>query len=555
LGKSEKSIGVAGAPRGALVRAAALAVALALAAAAAGCADDREEPPAETPAVSETAGAEDESKYTPEPADDRFTVRYDSGEMFNPLSGRGSVNAEAMSLMYEGLFALDESFTPVPILCESYETGDNLNYFFEIKEGVAMSDGTVLTAEDVAYSLNRARVSSGYSGRLGGIEDVSVTDDGRVLVKLKKINGRLPALLDTPIIKSGSGDSAAPPGTGPFFFPEGALGDAKLVALPEYRDYASLPVRTVYLRECEDAEVIELFTARQIDIYTSDPAGSDAAGTRRDHEIRYCNTTVLQFIAFNSRSEALRDSGFRRAVGLAVDREYISGTVMSGYAIPAPLILSPAWSGYDRQWEVSVADPFLEMSAIFRNMGLEDSNSDLFLEYPTPDGGFTSFSLDFIVNGENPGKAEAARLVAEVLRGVGVDVRLRVLSWDRFIGELESGNFDIYYGETALPADFDLSQLVLPGGALDFGGMGSDDYTAYIEAFLTARSDYQKDLTARHLCDIIRREAVVIPILYKQYAVHTDRNVVTGMRPTATDVFFGFTDWNIDLTATGGVSR
>jgi ABC-type transport system substrate-binding protein len=220
---------------------------------------------------------------------------------------------------------------------------------------------------------------------------------------------------------------------------------------------------------------------------------------------------------------------------------------MSGCALPAPLALSPAYYGYDSRWDTPPDDAFLEISGMFSRLGLADSDSDLFLEYPSFDSGYEPFALDFIVNSENRRKTEAARSICDALRRVGLDVKLRPLPWDEFTRALEDGDFDIYYGETMLPADFDMTALVTRDGALDYGDIGGDDYGEYIQAFLSSESEAQKGVTARHLCEKIKRDAVIVPILYKQYAVHSGRNVISGMRPTQTSVFFEMANWKIDI--------
>ena len=48
---------------------------------------------------------------------------------------------------------------------------------------------------------------------------------------------------------------------------------------------------------------------------------------------------------------------------------------------------------------------------------------------------------------------------------MGITVKLRELSWDDHITALEDGDFDIYYGEVKLTADFDLSACCWRRGA------------------------------------------------------------------------------------------
>jgi ABC-type transport system substrate-binding protein len=254
----------------------------------------------------------------------------------------------------------------------------------------------------------------------------------------------------------------------------------------------------------------------------------------------------MQFLGFNTRGEALRDGQLRRALGLAADRRAIAESVMLGHATPAPLALPPSYRLYDAAWERSVGDPLVEMSAIFSRAGMTDADSDAYLEYLSPSGEYVPFSIDFIVNAENDYKVAAAERIAETLRRVGVQITLRALPWAAYAEALESGDFDLYYGETRLPADFDLSALLLPGGALDYGGVEPGEYAPYLTAFLSASDDAAEAAAAVALCRKIQTDAPFIPILYKRYAAHTGRGVVNGLSPSQSGVFYGVADWTIN---------
>ncbi|MDR1299980.1 MAG: ABC transporter substrate-binding protein [Oscillospiraceae bacterium] len=523
---------------------------------AAGCETVEDTP--EQPVASPPDATEEAPVYTPAAVTDgRFTLKYDPDSTLNPMTGTDADNMLVASLMYEGLFALDEGFSPVPVLCESYATEDALTYVFTIKQDVAMGDGTYLTADDVAYSLDLARSLPKFAGRLDNIDGVAAddsddNDNGSVEVRLKRADGNLPALLDIPIIKSGGAERFAPAGSGPYVYTE-RNGEPLLAALQRHADSSRLPFRDIYLAECAGSELVELFTDGKIDLYRTDPTGLESIETHWDHEIRYYNTTTLQYLGFSKRQPILSVPEMRQAIGLCADREGIVGDVMSGAALPAPLLLSPAYGIYDSGWEGPTSDAFLEISSIFSRLGLSDYDSDLFLEYPMFGGGYAAFSLDFIVNSENQRKAEAARSICDTITRMGIDARLRVLPWDEFAAALEEGDFDIYYGETSIPANFDVSELLLSGGKLDYGGAGSQEYAAFIDSFLASGSEAQRAAAARRLCDQVRSDAIVVPILYKQYTIHSGRNIISGMRPTQTSVFFGMTDWSVgEIFFTGG---
>ncbi|MDR0862093.1 MAG: ABC transporter substrate-binding protein [Oscillospiraceae bacterium] len=476
--------------------------------------------------------------------DNRFSLRHNPDVSLNPITGTDPDNLRLGSLLYESLFALDERFTAVPVLCESYHTDNGKTFRFTIYEDIAMSDGTTMDAYDVAYSLNRARESSRLSARLSDITSVTVFERLTVEVTLGHVNYRLPTLLDVPIIKYGS-TGTVPPGSGPYRY-DATGEEPMLVKSIEYRNSSLLPVDVIYLESCTDAELGERFTSQRIDLYEDDPMGGYRVIVPRDHETRYYDTTTLQFLGLNDRVEAMRDPAFRRAIAAAADVRGLAAEIMGGHAVAAPLALSPRHALYNAAWEPKrTGSAFAELSGILAEMGFEDTDSDRYLEYMREDGSHSPFTLTFIVNDDNEFKVAAAERIADVISRVGLDIELKVLPWDEFEAVLKSGGFDMYYGEVRLSADFNLSPLLLPGGSLDYGGMGGEKYRALLADFSAAESEKAQTDAARALCYAVEDDAPFIPLLYKQFAVHTGRNVARGLRPTQSGIFTNITQWQL----------
>ena len=66
--------------------------------------------------------------------------------------------------MFSGLTQWDQVSRPVPAIATSWETSpDGLTWTFHMRSGLQFSDGTPLTAQDVAYSIDRALKKSTQS--------------------------------------------------------------------------------------------------------------------------------------------------------------------------------------------------------------------------------------------------------------------------------------------------------------------------------------------------------------------------------------------------------
>ena len=80
-------------------------------------------------------------------------------DSINPLVGALVIDYEIWNLQYATLTdkAADD-FAVIPGLAESWEVSDDgLTVTYTLREGLKWSDGEPLTAEDVAYTINRSR--------------------------------------------------------------------------------------------------------------------------------------------------------------------------------------------------------------------------------------------------------------------------------------------------------------------------------------------------------------------------------------------------------------
>src|SRR5690606_13227719 len=60
-----------------------------------------------------------------------------------------------MRNVYSRLFIIDDDMNPQPDLVTEYNQSDDLTWTFQIRDDVTFQNGDPLTAEDVAFSLNR----------------------------------------------------------------------------------------------------------------------------------------------------------------------------------------------------------------------------------------------------------------------------------------------------------------------------------------------------------------------------------------------------------------
>lgn len=463
-----------------------------------------------------------------------FAMLYDKDSSLNPYSGENGDNYLVSQLLYEKLFVLDDRFEPKPQLCAEYATQDGLTYTFKLLEGVKFSDGTDLKAIDAVYSLVVAKDVGRYARRLSVIDSCSQVDDYTFTVTLTKANYLLPSLLDVPIVAYDTGYSDIPVGSGPY-----KLTGSQLVASPYYRGQA--PQKTITLTDLTTSYA-EAFSMGKLDLVCDDVCGSDDIVFSGNYEMHYYNTTVMDYIGFNMSNYFLSDGAIREGIAALIDRQSIVDQIYMTRATASPVVISPASWLYDVTWDVAEPVGPEKLSQAMGKMGLRDANHDGVVELPSGD---TPFSLDFIVNAENPYKVRAAQYIMTDLQRLGVGVRLRELPWDDFCKALQEGDFDLYYAEVYLPADFDCSVLLDESGAHNYGGIYNPEYGELLDAYRAAPDRLTRSEAAKAMCDKIRQNNPIVPVLFRKHAAVLRRNKASGTSPTQSSVFYDFDNWQI----------
>jgi len=95
-------------------------------------------------------------------------------------------------MMYESLVTRDAEMTLQAELAESWESNDNV-WTFKLRQGVTYHGGEDFTAEDVAFSIERARQeSSDFKEQIASILEVKIVDDYTVELITDGVNPILP---------------------------------------------------------------------------------------------------------------------------------------------------------------------------------------------------------------------------------------------------------------------------------------------------------------------------------------------------------------------------
>lgn len=481
-----------------------------------------EEPPA---AVSDPLPTVSETPAEPKP----FALAYDPEAGLHPIRDTGRVNRVLVPLVYEGLYGLDGTFAPQPVLAQGAEVSDDgLVWTVTLKEGVCFSDGTALTAGHAADSLNAARKSTLYGERLSDVRSVRAVD-GAVIITLTRPNGALPALLDVPVVLEVGG--AAPLGTGRYRYAE---TDGGLTLMINYNSGGTLPYGEIPLVPVTTTgETVAAFDAGRYSAAVADLSSAYTPGYSCSYEAWDYATPDLIYVGFRTYSGPCADPSVRRAVSCAADRLSMVKEDLSGRGDGAVLPIHPAHSEYS-------ASAGLEYDPAAAAALLEDAGYVRIGEGGLRYRGSKVLAFTLLVNSDNAAKTAMARRLAEQLQALGAEVTLRSLPWKDYLSALSRGEFDLYIGEVRMTGDFDPTELL--SGSLNYGGYAGWELLNALDGWRAASGE-ERAAAAEAFWTEFAGEMPVAALCFKQESLLVRWDTVRSISPIWGDPFHGMEYW------------
>ena len=348
----------------------------------------------------------------------------------DPTGGAAqAIDSVLYSNVFEGLTRFEGDGAVVPGLAKSWDISDDGTvYTFNLNSGVSFHDGTDMDAEDVKFSLDRARAEDSTNAQkrlFSGITDVTVVDPMTVKVTLDQPNGSFlfnMAWGDAVIVAPESIENIAsnPIGTGAFTFSDWVQGDR--LELTRNENYWGNPaaLESATFRFISDpTAAFAAVMAEDVDVFVGFPAPENLPQFEADSRFQVLvgNTEGETILSTNNKMPPFDNLLVRKAVAHAIDRQAIIDGAMFGYGTPIGTHFAPHNPDYVDLLGNSPYDP---------------AKAKQFLaEAGFPDGFKTTLKL--------PPPSYARRggeIIASQLRKVGIDAEISNLEWSQWLEEV-----------------------------------------------------------------------------------------------------------------------
>lgn len=335
---------------------------------------------------------------------------------------------EILFNIFEGLVVPDENGNVIPAVAKEYTISDDgLTYTFKLRDGIKFSDGTLVTAEDVKYSIERC------AGLLDGtplvkalsiVSSVEIVDGSTINIVLSEANSEIIYYLTADIIPASSSETGEIIGTGPFKLDSYVPQEGIILSRNEYYWQEGLPYLdkvTFKIVASAESAMMEL-QAGSIDIYPylTDDQANELSST---FDIKSNGSNVVQGLYLNNAAAPFDDVRVRQALSYAIDRDAINEFIFGGRGTVIGTSMVPGYDCYvDTGYEHDVKKA-----------------KELLTEAGYPDG----FTMEITVPSNYQMHVDTAQVIVEQLKEAGITATIKKVDWSTWLEDVYKGrNFE-----------------------------------------------------------------------------------------------------------------
>ena len=466
-------------------------------------------------------------------------------ETVDPALNSASDGGNMILHAFECLLTVGQDGNLQPGQAETWETSeDGLTWTFHLRDGLKWSDGSALTANDFVYSWKRVcdptvaapyaetvlGMVKGYDEAIAGNTDalaVTATDDKTLVVELNapcSFFGSLAAFAtlspvqQATIEKNGDAWATAPEtyvSNGPFNMTEWVPGSHIIFTKnANYWNADAIKLGSIKFVLMEDSNAA--YSAYQTGevLLIKDVPTEEIPSLKDNSEFHVEPIIGTYYLSLNTEREPFNNPDVRKALSLAIDREYVAGTLMQGTYSPASNFMGPGWidtDGKEFMANANGGEVYIDTSNHAANLeqakqlladaGYANGEGFPAITYTTNDSGYHKVVAEYL---------------QQAYAELGINLQVNVVEWSSFTPMRRNGEYDIarngWVGDYTDASNM-LDLLYSTNGNND-GKYNNADYDAAMELSRTTTDAAERSQALHTAEDILMEEAACIPVAY-----------------------------------------
>ena len=507
------------------------------------------------------ANATGEAADAAEAGSNGFTVQLGPNpETLDPALNAAVDGGNTLITIEEPLLIIDENNEVKPGQAESYEVSDDgLTWTFHMRDGLKWSDGSDLTAADFEYSFKRLAspdtaapyaetvvgMIDGYQDAIGNPDEdgntttdpdwdalnVHASEDGKTLtVQLSypcSYFDKLASFVATSPVQQATveanGDAwCTEPDTyvcnGPYMITEWTPSERIVLSKNPYYvggwDSSKIVSDTITLLLLEDSSAsYAAYNSGEAQLVKDVPTDEIPSLTRAEDGGDFYLDEIMgtYYISLNDQEEPFTDVRVRKALSLAIDRDYVANTIMQGIYTPATALVGPGIvdeNGYFMD-NANGGEPYISDDY---EANLEEAKS-LLAEAGYPDGeGFPTITYSANDSGYH---IPVAEYLQQAWGELGITMNIDKVEWSSFIPMRRAGDYDVSRNGWSMDYNdpSNMLELFTTNNGNNDGKYANPEFDQVIEDSRVAdkTTHFEKLHEAE---DILMNDAACIPVAY-----------------------------------------
>ena len=488
-----------------------------------------------------------------------FTVQYGSNpETLDPALNSAVDGGNTIITVFETLLIINENNEAVPGQAESWTTSeDGLTWTFTMRDGLKWSDGSELNAKDFEYSFKRmanpdttAPYAETCLGMIDGFEEaagfpdadgnptvepnfdalnVKASDDGKTLTivlgypcsyfdKIAAFAAMSPVQKAT---VEANGDAwATSPDTyvcnGPYMITEWTPSERiVLTKNPNYVggwDSSKIVSDSITLLLLEDSSAsYAAYNSGEAVLIKDVPTDEIPSLTKAEDGGDFYVDTILgtYYVSLNLKRDAFKDAKVRKALSLAIDRDYVANTIMQGTYSTADSIVGPGIVDEKGNFHDNGNAPYIsadyeanlaEAKKLLAEAGYPNGEGYPVIEYSCNDAGY---------------HVPLAEYLQQAWGDLGITLTISKMEWSSFTAARRAGEYDVARNGWVMDYNdpSNMLDLFCSGNGNNDGKYSNPEFDAAIEASRVA--DVTEHFAQLHKAeDILMEDTGCLPIAY-----------------------------------------
>ena len=488
-----------------------------------------------------------------------FTVQYGSNpETLDPALNSAVDGGNTIITVFETLLIINENNEAVPGQAESWTTSeDGLTWTFTMRDGLKWSDGTELNAKDFEYSFKRmanpdtaAPYAETCLGMIDGFEEaagfpdadgnptvepnldalnVKASDDGKTLTivlgypcsyfdKIAAFAAMSPVQKAT---VEANGDAwCTSPDTyvcnGPYMITEWTPSERiVLTKNPNYIggwDNSKIVSDSITLLLLEDSSAsFAAYNSGEAVLIKDVPTDEIPSLTKAEDGGDFYVDTILgtYYVSLNLKRDAFKDAKVRKALSLAIDRDYVANTIMQGTYSTADSIVGPGIVDEKGNFHDNGNAPYIsadyeanlaEAKKLLAEAGYPNGEGYPTIEYSCNDVGY---------------HVPLAEYLQQAWGDLGITLTISKMEWSSFTAARRAGEYDVARNGWVMDYNdpSNMLDLFCSGNGNNDGKYSNPEFDAAIDASRVA--DVSEHFAQLHKAeDILMEDTGCLPIAY-----------------------------------------